>query len=591
MRLQQTLLLGAATATGLAFPQASHWFAERAACAGNTADDRSVWCDYSTSTNYYDEVPDTGVTREYWLDITAATVAPDGVPRYGLLVNGTSPGPTIFADWGDYVIVHVTNSLTDATSPVNGTSMHFHGIRQNYTNQMDGAAGITQCPTAQGDTITYEWRATQYGSTWYHSHFSMQPWNGFYGGIVINGPSTANYDVDLGMLFLTDWSYQTANQKLWEALYIAPPSQDTGLINGTNVSGANSTQLGYYFNTTFTAGTSYRIRLVNTAMDTYFKFMIDNHTLTVMTTDLVPIVPYETDVLNIAMGTMPLFLIKLVINCVTIAQRYDLVVTADQESVADNFWLRAIPQTPCSDNLTPDGIKGIVSYSNSTVGIPTTTAYAYTEACEDETASDLVPYLALDASTPTWTETEDAAAGISTSGPTTGLNVWFLNDTSFRTLWDAPSLLDVLYNGTFTNQSDVIVLDEASDWNYLVIYTLNGATHPMHLHGHDFYIVAQGAGTFNSSVALNTVNPPRRDTASLVADGYLVIAWPTDNPGVWLAHCHIGTHTEQGLALQFLERASEIPGITNSSFVTNNCNNWDAYMTANDYTQGTDDGI
>lgn len=33
-------------------------------CAGNTAADRSKWCNYSTSTDYYNEVPDTGVTRE-----------------------------------------------------------------------------------------------------------------------------------------------------------------------------------------------------------------------------------------------------------------------------------------------------------------------------------------------------------------------------------------------------------------------------------------------------------------------------------------------------------------------------------------------
>jgi FtsP/CotA-like multicopper oxidase with cupredoxin domain len=61
-------------------------------------------------------------------------------------VNGTFPGPTLFADWGDTVVVTVYNGLTD-----NGTSIHFHGIRQNYTNQADGVASITQCPTAPGD--------------------------------------------------------------------------------------------------------------------------------------------------------------------------------------------------------------------------------------------------------------------------------------------------------------------------------------------------------------------------------------------------------------------------------------------------------
>lgn len=71
--------------------------AKRDACSGNTADDRSVWCDYDLSTNYYDEVPDTGVTREYWLSVEETTLAPDGYDRYVQTFNGTIPGPTLFA--------------------------------------------------------------------------------------------------------------------------------------------------------------------------------------------------------------------------------------------------------------------------------------------------------------------------------------------------------------------------------------------------------------------------------------------------------------------------------------------------------------
>lgn len=36
-------------------------------CSGNTASTRSEWCDYSIDTDYYEEAPDTGVTREYWV--------------------------------------------------------------------------------------------------------------------------------------------------------------------------------------------------------------------------------------------------------------------------------------------------------------------------------------------------------------------------------------------------------------------------------------------------------------------------------------------------------------------------------------------
>ena len=155
--------------------------------------------------NLHTEAPDTGVTREYWLELTDVTVAPDGVSRSAMAVNGTIPGPTLFADWGDTVIVHVNNLLTESK---NGTSIHFHGIRQNFTNDQDGVVSITQCPTAPSSSITYTWRALQYGSTWYHSHFALQAWQGILGGIVINGPATANYDEDLGMLFLNDWDHQ-----------------------------------------------------------------------------------------------------------------------------------------------------------------------------------------------------------------------------------------------------------------------------------------------------------------------------------------------------------------------------------------------
>lgn len=43
-------------------------------------------------------------------------------------------------------------------------------------------------------------------------------------------------------------------------------------------------------------------------------------------------------------------------------QRYDVIVTADQAAVASDFWLRAIPDTYCSNNYNPDLIKGIIHY-------------------------------------------------------------------------------------------------------------------------------------------------------------------------------------------------------------------------------------
>ena len=61
-------------------------------CSGNTPENRQQWCNYDINTNYNWISPDTGVTREYWLEITDLTVAPDGYKRYGQGVNGTIPG-------------------------------------------------------------------------------------------------------------------------------------------------------------------------------------------------------------------------------------------------------------------------------------------------------------------------------------------------------------------------------------------------------------------------------------------------------------------------------------------------------------------
>ena len=145
MRFQYVLASLAGLSAILASP--THHLLKR--CT-NSADGRSCWGDYDISTNYYEESPDTGVIREYWWEITNTTAAPDGIERIVLSVNGTIPGPTIYADWGDtigesrdlprgygselglradsVVVVHVTNGMAN-----NGTSIHFHGVRQNYT--------------------------------------------------------------------------------------------------------------------------------------------------------------------------------------------------------------------------------------------------------------------------------------------------------------------------------------------------------------------------------------------------------------------------------------------------------------------------
>ncbi|KAH8879996.1 multicopper oxidase [Thozetella sp. PMI_491] len=548
--------LGLLTALSAAAPHSPKAIGKR--CTFDSATSPECWGDYDLSTNWYEDGPDTGVVREYWFDITNTTMAPDGVERMVLSVNGTVPGPTIFADWGDTVVVHVRNSMEN-----NGTSIHFHGIRQNYTSDQDGVASITQCPTAPGDVYTYRWKATQYGSTWYHSHFSLQAWNGVFGGIVINGPASAPYDEDLGILPISDWFHRTVDELYAVASTSAPPSGNNGLLNGTNVYQDG----GSRYATTFEAGKSYRLRLVNTAIDTMYRFSIDNHTLTVIANDLVPIHPYSTTTLNIGIG-----------------QRYDVIVTADQ-AVGD-YWLRAIPQTTCSSADNVFDIKGIVRYDASSTADPSTIMYSYEDSCNDEDAANLVPYLAL-----------EAGDGEITSTYQVGLNVvdgwfkWTLNSNTFLSDWAYPTLEQALQgNASWVPEQQVLQLNQTNEWVYFIIEN-TGLTHPIHLHGHDFWVLSQGSGSYSTSTVLNTANTPRRDVAMLPANGHLVIAFKTDNPGVWLMHCHIGWHTSQGFALQLVERADEIAGtISSSSSMADTCSNWAAYANRAELVQ-EDSGV
>ncbi|KAJ0275940.1 hypothetical protein COL940_008553 [Colletotrichum noveboracense] len=144
-----------------------------------TPEDQSCWLrnpttgeEFNLLTDYEDinQTPK-GVTRVYYLNVTDGPINANGLDfSQGKLFNGTFPGPLIGACWGDTVIIHVRNHLQ-----YNGTSIHWHGLRQWQTMHMDGVNGLTQCPIAPGSEFMYNWTAMQYGSSWYHSHYSVHP--------------------------------------------------------------------------------------------------------------------------------------------------------------------------------------------------------------------------------------------------------------------------------------------------------------------------------------------------------------------------------------------------------------------------------
>ena len=127
----------------------------------------------------------------------------------------------------------------------------------------------------------------------------MQYGDGLVGPMLIHGPSTANYDIDLGVMPFTDWFHTpifTVNAANYHAA--GPPTADNVLINGSMTSAAG----GQYAETTLTPGKLHLLRLVNTGINNYIHVGLDGHKFNVVAADFTPIVPYETDSLLIAVG-------------------------------------------------------------------------------------------------------------------------------------------------------------------------------------------------------------------------------------------------------------------------------------------------
>lgn len=411
--------------------------------------------------------------------------------------------------------------------------------------------------------MTYRWVASQYGTTWWHSHFGIQAYEGVYGGIIIHGPSSASYDTDAGLLMLQDWSHATVNSQFDAAQdgnQGGPITMDNGLINGQNTWGpdGSSSQVGKRFELKASSGKMYRIRIVNAAMQATFKFMIDGHSFTVIANDLVPIKPYKTKILTVNIG-----------------QRYDIVIHADQPEGA--YWIRSDNQASCAKMIQSTDVKGILRYEGAVVGHPTTTGYNYTSDCLDEPAASLVPFVPLN---PTRKDLE-LSTTVAIQKNELNLYRWYLDGVTFQSDWSNPTLLTFSNNKTVLNNRDLLNIEVShpGDWIYVVIHGPAAVVHPIHLHGHDIFILASGPGSYSSSIPLNISNPPRRDVALLPAAGYLVIAFEVDNPGVWLLHCHIGWHVSMGFALQIIEQKDKIAGtLKDSCKLQETCRTWKEFQ-------------
>ncbi|XP_062011209.1 laccase-17-like [Rosa rugosa] len=91
---------------------------------------------------------------------------------------------------------------------------------------------------------------------------------------------------------------------------------------------------------------------------------------------------------------------------------------------------------------------------------------------------------------------------------------------------------------------------------------LGAESHPLHLHGFNFFVVGQGFGNFDQNYdprKFNLVDPVERNTVGVPSGGWVAIRFLADNPGVWFMHCHLEIHTSWGLKMAWVVLDGELP--------------------------------
>ncbi|KAK0615729.1 L559a mutant of Melanocarpus Albomyces laccase [Bombardia bombarda] len=556
----------------------------------NTPSNRVCWAPgFDINTDWESKTPITGVDRNYTFALTEVDnyVGPDGqVKEKAMLINNQFPGPVITADWGDRVFITVINNLK-----ANGTSFHWHGIRQLNNNINDGVNGVTECPIPPNGGIKVYWfLATQYGTSWYHSHYSSQYANGVTGSILINGPASLPYDIDLGVFPISDW-YYTAADNLYARVNSptnpiipkqpgSPPPSNNILFNGTNVNPNGSG--GSYSRVVLSPGKRHRLRLINPSVDNTFTVSIVGHRMTVIANDFVPVKPYTTQSLYMSVG-----------------QRYDVTIDADQK--IGNYWINAtFSNTFVCGSSSNSHPAAILTYTGAKGEIPTDSGTPPPESlCAD--LVDLEPVVTRTVPKGMFKGAPSQSLAVTVKPDETSNSVfWTVNGSAMNVVWENPTLqlISQGYEYQEGTSENIITIPENSEWSFWLIQNMAPIPHPMHLHGHDFVILGRSEAPVQplsqsakpilfdmatDGASLRYDNPPRRDATVLPSFGWLVVAFRNDNPGAWLFHCHIAWHASQGLSVQFLEKADRISKVMELAALEPNCQAWRKYSPTNPY--------
>ncbi|HEY4188628.1 MAG TPA: multicopper oxidase family protein [Polyangia bacterium] len=398
--------------------------------------------------------------------------------------DGTTPGPLIRAHVGDRLIVHFLNSLTE------DTSVHWHGIR--LPAAMDGVPGHTQAPVPPGGTFDYSFVLPDEGLFWYHPHAdsAAQVGYGLYGPLLVEGASdvaASGAPDDLGdevVLVLSDMGINADGT-------LAPPlaaGDLPGLLMGEEgntllVNGRVRPTLGAR------SGRRQRWRIVNAARSRYFQLALAGHQFTRIGVDggflQAPEPPADT-ILIIPAG------------------RVDLLVTPTGQP-GEVLAVRDVPYDRGFGTAADGGTQDLFYLNLSPSPAVTTRALP-------PTLRTIAPIDTTQATARSIALTLDASSGKVIMG-INGVPAWL-----------APPLPAAANSTEVWTITNTVAFD-----------------HPFHLHGFFFQPLDPVTGAaLPSPEWRDTMNIPALTTARFAVQY-------DDRLGMWMFHCHILDHADDGM--------------------------------------------
>ncbi|KAL1558703.1 Laccase-17 [Salvia divinorum] len=533
-----------------------------------------------------------GRTRHYTFNVQLQNVTRLCKTKNILTVNGKFPGPPVVAREGDRVVINVTNHVS------NNVSFHWHGIRQLLSGWADGPAYVTQCPVQTGQSYAYNFSITgQRGTLWWHAHISWLRAT-LYGPLIILPFKNTSYPFpkpykEVPIIF-GEWFNADTEAVISQALKTGggPNVSDAYTINGLpgplyNCS-ANET-----FKLRVRPGKTYLLRMINAALNDELFFKISNHTFTVVEADAVYVKPFETDVVVIAPGQTTNVLLKTKAN-----------------PAATTFFMAASPYFTGQGTFDNTTVAGILQYKlpHKTANViplqipPLPPFNATSVVANFSSKFRSLASAQFPANVPQTVDRKFLfTVGLGSNpcpknqtcqGPNGSMfaasmnNVSFTNPTTvallqtyfsgrsnsvYTTDFPASPLMPFNYTGMPPNNTKagngtkVVVLPFNTTVEVVMQDTsiLGAESHPLHLHGYNFFVVGQGFGNFDhrkDPPKFNLLDPVERNTIGVPSGGWAAIRFRADNPGVWFMHCHFEVHLSWGLKMAWIVLDGELPG-------------------------------